>query len=245
MSTVTLALLAAASLFAGIVDSIAGGGGLITVPALLSAGLPPHLALAPNKGQSVFGSFAAMLAFVRAGRVDKRQALYTFPLALVGAAVGAVILQQISPAALRPIVIALLMASAALVLVRKPVREAGDRKPLVAAALGLGIGVYDGFFGPGTGTFLIVGFVVLCGRSLVDASADAKVVNFGSNIGALAVFAANGLVVWEVSLAMAAGQLCGGVIGARLALRGGERIVRAMLLLASGALVVNLIREMI
>jgi uncharacterized membrane protein YfcA len=245
VSTLTLGLLAAASLFAGTVDSIAGGGGLITVPALLSAGLPPDIALATNKGQSVFGSFAAMLAFLRAGRVDKRQALYAFPLALVGSVIGAIILQQIAPDALKPIVIALLIASAALVLVNKPARESGSRRPLVAAALALGIGVYDGVFGPGTGTVLIVGFVALCGRTLVDASADAKVVNFASNIGALALFAANGLVVWQVSLAMAVGQLCGGVIGARLVMRGGERIVRAMVLLASGALVVNLIREML
>src|SRR5207249_4740053 len=110
----------------------------------------------------------------------------------------------------------------------------------IAAVLAFVIGAYDGFFGPGTGTFLIVGFVALCGRSLVHASADAKVVNFGSNIAAAIAFARAGTIVWEVALPMAAGQLLGGIIGTHLALKGGARIVRAMVLLVSGALIVKL-----
>ena len=241
----TVALLVAASLFAGTVDAIAGGGGLITLPALLSAGLPPDVALGTNKGQSVWGAFAAMLAFLRAGRVDKKQAVVAVPLAMIGSVAGAALVQQIAPDALRPVVVAMLVGAAALIVVRKPRERASRTAPLAAAILAVAIGVYDGFFGPGTGTFLIVGFVALCGRTLVDASADAKVVNFGSNLAAVILFAANGRVVWELALPMAVGQLCGGLIGARLAMRGGERVVRAMVLLASGALVANLVREMI
>jgi uncharacterized membrane protein YfcA len=109
-----------------------------------------------------------------------------------------------------------------------------------ASALALVVGAYDGFFGPGTGTFLIVGFVVLCGRSLVHASADAKVVNVASNIAALVVFASAGSVVWQLALPMAIGQLCGGTLGAHLTMRGGARVVRIVVLVVSNALIVKL-----
>jgi uncharacterized protein len=118
-------------------------------------------------------------------------------------------------------------------------------RPLAAAILALLIGAYDGFFGPGTGTFLIVGFVALCGRSLVSASADAKVVNFASNLAAVCVFAYQGLIVWELAIPMAFGQLCGGVIGAKFAMTGGERIVRVVVLLVSAALIVKLLLDLV
>ena len=242
----TLALVAAA-LFAGTVDAIAGGGGLITVPALLAAGLPPHIALGTNKGQSTFGSGASLLAFWRAGRVDRRQALFAFPLGLLGAIIGASIVSAISPTILRPIVIGLLIGAATLLLIKKPTRDEDAPKPRwwVAAILAFTIGAYDGFFGPGTGTFLIVGFVALCGRSLVHASADAKVVNFAANLAALTVFAHRGVVIWTVSLPMALGQLIGGSIGAHFAMRGGARVVRAMVLLVSAALIAKLVYDLV
>jgi uncharacterized membrane protein YfcA len=240
--THTIVLLALAALGAGTVDAIAGGGGLITLPALLAAGLPPLSALATNKGQSVWGSGAAMIAFWRAGRVDRKQALFAFPLAFAGSYAGAALVQTISNDALRPIVIVLLTGSTVLLLVRKPTRDADAPKPRwwIAALLALVIGAYDGFFGPGTGTFLIVGFVALCGRSLVHASADAKVVNFGSNLAAVLTFALAGRVLWEVALPMAVGQLVGGVVGAHLAMKGGARVVRILVLFVSAALIVKL-----
>lgn len=242
MPPATIVLLACAAFGAGTVDAIAGGGGLITVPALLAAGLPAHLALGTNKGQSTWGSGAALVTFWRAGRVDRRQALFAFPLALVGSYGGARLVLWISPAALRPVIIAMLIGAAALLVIKKPTRDDDAGKPHwgIAAALALVIGAYDGFFGPGTGTFLIVGFVALCGRSLVHASADAKVVNFAANLAALITFAREGVVVWEVALPMAFGQLCGGMLGARLAMRGGARVVRIMVLAVSGALIAKL-----
>ncbi len=241
MPTWTIVLLALAALGAGTVDAIAGGGGLITLPALLAAGLPPQIALGTNKGQSVWGSGAAMAAFWRAGRVDRKQAAFAFPLAFVGSLIGASLVLRISPTALRPIVIAMLIGAAVLLFVHKPSRDQdAPSRWWIAAALALVIGAYDGFFGPGCGTFLIIGFVALCGRSLVHASADAKVVNFASNLAAVAMFARDGAVVWDVALPMALGQLVGGVIGAHLAIRGGARIVRGMVVLVSGALIVKL-----
>jgi uncharacterized membrane protein YfcA len=241
-----IAMLAVAAFFAGTVDAIAGGGGLITLPALMAAGLPPHLAYGTNKGQSVWGSGAALATFWRRGRVDRRQAAIAFPLGLVGAAIGAQLVLAIDDDALRPIAIAMLIGAAALLLVRRPAREedAPDmhrrRHLVLAAVLALVIGAYDGFFGPGTGTFLIVGFVALCGKGLTRATADAKVVNFASNLAALAAFGMAGTVAWSVALPMGAGQLAGGVVGARLALRGGARLIRLAVLVVSGALVVKL-----
>jgi uncharacterized membrane protein YfcA len=246
VDTLTIVLLALAALGAGTVDAIAGGGGLITLPALLTAGLVPHNALATNKAQSVWGSLAALIAFWRAGRVDKKQALYAFPLGFAGSFAGATLVAGIDKDALKPIVIAMLIGAALLLVVKKPAAaEDKGSRPLAAATLALVIGGYDGFFGPGTGTFLIVGFVALCGRSLVHASADAKVVNFASNLAALTVFAYHGLILWEVALPMAVAQLAGGIIGARLAMKGGERIVRGVVLAVSGALVVKLVLDLV
>jgi uncharacterized membrane protein YfcA len=247
MDVLTIVLLSLAALGAGTVDAIAGGGGLITLPALLAAGLPPHAALGTNKGQSVWGSSAALVAFWRAGRVDRKQAVYTFPLGLAGSLAGALIVTMIDKDALRPIVIAMLIGAAVLLVVRKPSRDqdAPRSRAWIAAALALAIGAYDGFFGPGTGTFLIVGFVALCGRSLVHASADAKVVNFASNLAAVVVFAHAGHIVWVLALPMAVGQLAGGILGAHLAMKGGERIVRGVVLCVSGALIVKLVLDLI
>lgn len=235
-------MLAAVALCAGTVDAIAGGGGLITVPALRLAGVPVHLALGTNKGQSTWGSLAASITFWRAGRVDRRLARVTFPLACAGSFAGASLQLQVPRALLDPIVIALLVVAAIVIVVRKPVRaaDAPAVRTWVAGLLALAIGAYDGFFGPGTGTFLIVGFVALCGRSLVHASADAKVVNFAANATALATFAHAGTVMWQVALPMAVGQLCGGILGTRLALRGGARIVRFAVVAVSVALIAKL-----
>jgi hypothetical protein len=227
-----IALLAAVALVAGTVDAVAGGGGLLTVPALLAAGLPPHLALATNKGQSTFGSFAAMVRFGRAGLLDGRRALVTFPAGLAGSLLGAAAVLLVPPATLRPLVLALLGGAAVFAVLRRPAGAADGRAQprrgahALAAAIALVVGAYDGFFGPGTGTFLIVAFAALLGDGLARASATAKVVNFASNLAALLLFAWRGVVVWQVALPMAAAQLAGGWIGAHLTVRRGDALVR-------------------
>ncbi len=244
VSLPALALLVAASFAAGTIDAIAGGGGLITLPALLAAGLPPALALGTNKGQSVFGSGAALLRYARAGLVDGRLARVTFPAGLLGSFAGAALVLLVPPVLLRPVVLGLLVVVAAVLALRpaSPVapRPGAHRSLLVAAAIALVIGAYDGFFGPGTGTFLIFGFVLLFGAGMREASADAKVVNFASNLAAVALFASRGLVAWNVALPMAAGQFAGGLAGAHLAVRSGDRLVRWVVLAVVVALVVKL-----
>ena len=238
----TDALLALVALAAGTVDAIGGGGGLLTLPVLLAVGLPPHLALGTNKGQSVFGAAAALVRFWRAGLIPLDRARWTFPLGFLGALVGARLVLWVRPDVLRPVVLVLLVAAAVFVVLRPPV--AAGRAPSAviapAAALAFGVGVYDGFFGPGTGTLLIVGLAGLLALPLGQASAEAKVINFAGNLAALLLFAARGTVVWHTALAMAAGQLLGGWIGAHLTIRGGERIVRWVVVCVVVALVLKL-----
>jgi len=240
----SIAWLALAALVAGAVDAIAGGGGLITLPSLLAAGLPPSLALGTNKGQSVFGSGAALVRFARAGLVDRRMARVTFPCGLAGSLAGAALVLLVPPSALRPLVLVLLVVVAVVLAVRPAApapRSAPRRRPAAAAAaIAAVVGAYDGFFGPGTGTFLIFAFVVFLGARLQEASADAKVVNFASNLAAVALFASRGVVAWGVALPMAAGQFAGGTLGAHLAVRGGDRVVRWAVLLVVAALAVKL-----
>ena len=236
MSIEVIALLTLAALFAGTVDAIAGGGGLVTVPAFLAAGLPADLALGTNKGQSVWGSLAATIAFWRAGRIDRRLAMWSFPLAVLGGTIGSRLLLLVSNEVLRPVVLA----------VKKPTgTEHSPRRPAVFLIAALVLGTYDGFFGPGVGTFLIVTFVSWCGRTLVDASADAKVINFGSNVGALVTLALADRVEWRVALPMAVAQLCGGMLGAHVTMAGGARLVRIVVLCVSGALVARIAYQLI
>jgi uncharacterized membrane protein YfcA len=226
-----IALLAAAAFVAGVVDAIAGGGGLVSVPALLWAGLPPQIALGTNKGQSVFGSFAAMLRYGRAGLLDRERARVTFPVGLAAAAAGALVVAFGVPReALRPAILALLVAVAGFLLLRPSTlvpHGAPPRRPLlVAAAIAATCAAYDGVFGPGTGTFLILAFVLWLKDGAAQASADAKVVNFASNLASVIVFAFCGWVRWEIALPMAAAQFAGGVVGAGLAVRRGDGLVR-------------------
>jgi uncharacterized membrane protein YfcA len=262
LSPFAIAALAGVAFVAGVIDAIAGGGGLLTVPALLAAGLPPHLALGTNKGQSVFGSGAAMVSFWRAGLIDPARARVGFPLGLAGSLGGAALVLAVPAASLKPIVLVLLACAALFIGLRRspsaapsagatspggvapatvttaPNRETA--RPVVAGLIALSIGAYDGFFGPGTGTFLIVAFVALLGDGMARASAAAKVVNFASNLAALALFAWRGAVLWPVALPMAAGQLCGGWIGAHLAVRRGDALVRRVAVLSALALAVKL-----
>jgi uncharacterized membrane protein YfcA len=218
---------------AGIIDAIAGGGGLLSVPALLAAGLPPHLALGTNKGQSVFGSGSAMIKFWRHGLIEPSRARVGFPLGFAGSLLGAALVLAVPAARLKPLVLILLAGAALFIGLRRGGATASASTPrprhggsLAAGLIALAIGAYDGFFGPGTGTFLIVAAVALLGDTLAQASASAKVVNFASNLAALLIFAWRGVVAWQVALPMAVGQLCGGWIGAHLAIHRGDGLIR-------------------
>ena len=238
----TIAALAVVAAVAGLVDAIGGGGGLLTVPALLAAGLPPHLALGTNKGCSTFGTSAATVTFARAGKLGRDTALVGFVGGCVGAIAGARAQLAVSSEALRPVVLVLLVAVAIVMVVHRPKArtDAHDPSAVVAFVIALVLGAYDGFFGPGTGTFVIVAHASILGATLGEATASAKAVNLGSNVASLVTFALRGTVLWTIALPMAAGNVIGNVIGARLAVRGGDRVVRGVVVAVSLALVAKL-----
>jgi uncharacterized membrane protein YfcA len=246
LSPHTVAWLALAALVSGFVDAIAGGGGAITVPALLAAGLPAHLALGTNKGQAIFGSTTALWRYARAGLVHGARARVGFAAGLGGAVVGARLVLLVPPETLRPIVLVLLVAVAVFFALRgEPQAGLAPRPVWLAALVALAIGAYDGFFGPGTGVFLILAFVWLFGSDLQHASADAKVVNCASNLGAVLLFASQGTVVWRVALPMAAAQALGAWLGAHSAIRGGNRWVRVAALAVVLGLVLKLTLDLL
>jgi len=244
-----LALLIVAAFLAGLVDSIAGGGGLITVPALLAAGLDPRVALATNKGQAVWGACASFARFLRGGRVDRERAPWSFVAAALGSVLGARLVLVLDPKLLRPVVLVLLLLASGLAFVRKP--AAATRAGWVAAApraaalaVGLGLGAYDGFFGPGTGTFLLLIYAHAFGDDLVSASGNAKVANFASNLAAFAAFSLSGSVRWELALPMGAAQVAGAYVGSGLALKRGAGLVRVVAVVISLALAARLFWQM-
>jgi uncharacterized membrane protein YfcA len=233
-------LLCGVAAVAGLVDAVAGGGGLLSVPALLIAGMPPHLALGTNKAQAVVGTGTALWRFVRAGKVSAARARWMGPLGFLGSLAGAWGVFWVRPEVLTPLVMLLLAAAAVSMILVKPREGEARGRPWIAPLLALGIAAYDGFFGPGTGTFLIVSFTLLLGLGAAEASAEAKVVNFASNLAAVVLFASKDAVVWRVALPMAAAQIVGGWLGAHLTIRRGAGLVRGMLLLVTAALLVKL-----
>ncbi len=232
------ALLCGAGFAAGFVDSIAGGGGLVTVPALLAAGLPVDVALGTNKGQAVFGALTSTIGYGRAGLLRPRVLRFGFPAGFVGSLLGAYAVTQLDPNALKPLVLMLLLGAAVLVLIPRPrAREEAVREPRSwLVALALLIGAYDGFFGPGTGTLLIVAFLWIFRETALSASANAKVVNLASNLAAFCIFASKHKILWEIAVPMGLCNVLGAWLGTRVTLRSGSGFVRAVAVVIALAL---------
>lgn len=229
-----LPLMFLAALAAGFVDAIAGGGGLITLPVLLSCGLPAPLALGTNKLQSSFGSGAAAWHYMRGGAVCLEDCHRPFIYCFAGAAAGALSVQFLHPELLKKGIPALLIAVGLYMLFQPKVGET-DLHPRLNKGwfdfwFGLGIGFYDGFLGPGTGTFWTIAYVTLQGYNLTRATAHTKVMNFASNLSALLLFAIGGKVLLLPGVVMGAGQLLGARLGARMVLARGVRFIRPVFL---------------
>jgi uncharacterized membrane protein YfcA len=229
-------LLFAAGAVAGLVDSIAGGGGLITLPVLLGLGMDPRTALGTNKLQSTFGSATATFHYAAAGTMSLRECARGFGLTFIGAIGGALVVQLIDAAVLRRVIPFLLVAIAVFVWLRPKLGET-DLHPRMPRGLfdlifGLALGFYDGFFGPGTGTFWTMAFVLGLGFNLTKATGSTKAMNFASNIASLLVFIIAGQVVYTAGLIMGAGQLIGARIGSRMVVSRGTRFIRPVFLTA-------------
>ncbi len=238
-------LLGIAAFCAGFIDSIAGGGGLITVPALLLAGFSPVEALGTNKLQGMFGTGSATIAYASRGLVDLRQQLPSAALSCAGS-VGGALAATIIPGDLLRIALPLLLIAIALYFAVKPNMDDVDRHQRMSPFLfGLtvvpAIGFYDGMFGPGTGSFLMLAFVSLAGYGVLKATAHTKLLNFASNIGGLAFFAAVGAVSWKVGLMMGIAQFLGARVGASLAMKIGAELIKPLLVLVCVALAIRLL----
>ncbi len=242
-------MLIAAGFLAGFVDAIAGGGGLITVPALLLAGATPIQALSTNKLQAVFGAATATLSYARAGHVDLRKQGLAAAIAFGFGMAGAGLAHFIPTEAFRLGLPIILIAIAAFFAFKPgltdedriqritPVQFTAFVVPFVAS--------YDGLIGPGAGSFYMIGFVLLAGYGVLKATAHTKLLNFASNFGGLLVFAVSGAPWWVMGLAMGAAQIAGAHLGAKLAMRIGSKVIKPLLVITSTVLALRLIWQML
>lgn len=222
------------ALLAGWVDTLAGGGGLLTVPALLLAGLPPVTALATNKAQGFIGPLTATLLLTLKGRLPLRQLLPSALTAALGALLGVSLIQRVDTSWLHWGIPVLLLAVAGYFLVNPRLGEKPGRARQSQNTYRLttvpAIAFYDGAIGPGAGSFYAAAGVLLRGQTLLEATIDAKLFNFTSNIAAMALFAAAGQVAWVLGIAMMCGQFCGATLASRTMLHGGERLIRPLVI---------------
>jgi hypothetical protein len=232
-------------LLAGFVDAIAGGGGLIALPVLLSVGIPPVTAFGTNKLQSVVGTAIAAFTYWRKGFVSLQLLAIAIPLTFIGSFLGALAVKSIDTTVLQYAVPVALIAVALYFAFAPKLTDEDSQARLSTAifvpVMGFAIGFYDGILGPGTGSFLTLGFVTLFGLGVTRAAGHTKVLNLTSNIGALALFIPSGNVVLPVALAMIIGQIVGGYLGALTGIRFGARLIRPLVVVVSIALAVKLL----
>jgi len=239
------AIFLATGVIAGFIDAIAGGGGIITIPVLLASGMPPHIALATNKLQGTFGSGMASINFIRKGFITWSEVfigvIYTF----IGAAIGTYAILLMDASILAKIIPAMLVGIFIYTLLSPKMGE-NDRHAYLGNHLfflifGIGLGFYDGFFGPGTGTFWTIALVTLLGFNLKKATAQTKVMNFTSNIVSLAVFLWSGNVLIFVGLMMGFGQIIGAYIGSNMVIKKEVKFIRTFFLIMVGLTLLKLI----
>lgn len=247
ISLATGLFLLAASFFAGFVDSIAGGGGLIQLPALL-IGLPKSETaevLGTNKLSAVFGTTTAAALYRKQIKPDPKLLVAMGVPAFLGSAGGAVLASKIPTNSMRPMVLVLLIVVAIYTWFKpdlgkfENLRHQSSRGVQIAAFAGAVIGFYDGIFGPGTGSFLMLILVASLGYAFITASAIAKVVNVATNVGAILVFGIHGAVIWQIGIIMGAANITGAIVGSRLAIKGGSTLVRKVFLVVTIALIIK------
>ena len=223
--------------FAGFVDSAAGGGGLISLPAYLFAGLPPHYTYATNKFSAACGTTFATASFFKNGAMNLKVGILAAIGSFAGSALGAHIVLMLSDEVLQMMMFIILPIAAVVILWRRNLpdenRDDGTlnlKKALLALGIGLGIGLYDGMVGPGTGTFAIIAFTSLMGFDLRTANGNGKVLNLASNYASLFTYLMNGLVVFHIGIPCAISNILGNLLGSHFALKKGARFIRPMML---------------
>ena len=252
ISTLTLVFILVAAFSAGFVDAIAGGGGLIQLPALLISFPDREVAevAGTNKLGSIFGTSAAALNYRRNIKTDPKLLLAMVLPAFIGSGSGSLLATQISTEQLKVAIVVMLVAVFVYTLARpdlgkvEVLKGAAKRQRTVGAVAGLTIGFYDGFIGPGTGTLLMIVLVAALGFAFVGASAIAKVVNVATNFASILVFGISGSIMWVVGLAVGICNLAGGIIGSHVAIRRGSDFVRKFYLVVTFALIVRVLSDL-
>ncbi|MDR3048792.1 MAG: TSUP family transporter [Elusimicrobiota bacterium] len=250
MDILTILLLSLGGFFAAFIDSTVGGGGLISVPALLSLGLPVNFALGTNKLAASMGSFMSVVSFWRAGKINKKTAGGLFPFSFFGSALGAFAVYMLPEQLMKYIIVILLSVIAIYTFIRKDfgaksaVKKTGFFALTVSIIMAWFLGFYDGFFGPGTGSFLIFGFLFL-GYDFVSAAGNAKVLNFASGIGALISFAISHSILWSYGLIMGAAMIAGAYVGSQYAIKKGVSYIRPLFLIITSLLILKQIISII
>ena len=233
--TTVYTILFVVAFFASLIDSIAGGGGLLTTPSMLLVGMTPLNVLATNKFQSCFGTFTSTYNYYRNGLlVEKKRVLY-FAVAFIGSSIGTLLVSRISNETLETLIPFLLISAAIFFITNKGPSGAKQNEKLIIIfnLVVFAIGFYDGFFGPGTGSFFVLTFIIIKGANIMQATAITKLLNFASNFAAFMIFAFQGYVLWFLGLTMAVAQIAGAYTGSRFAIKNGEKVVRPVLVIVS------------
>ena len=241
--TTVYVILFTVAFFASLIDSIAGGGGLLTTPSMLLVGIPPLNVLATNKFQSCFGTVTSTYNYYKNGfLVEKKKIFYTI-LSFIGSGVGTLLVSRISNETLESIIPILLIGAAIFFITNKgPSGVKKNEKFLIVFNLVVfAIGFYDGFFGPGTGSFFVLAFIIIKGANIMESTAITKLLNLSSNFAAFIIFAFQGYVIWNLGLVMAVSQIAGAYTGSKFAIKNGEKIVRPVLVVVSILLSVRIL----
>lgn len=246
-----LFLICTLGFLAATVDAIAGGGGLISLPALLMVGVPPHLALGTNKFAASLASLNSSVTFARSGKVNFSLVKWQIPFTLLGAFLGAWAVLRVSSAFLNKAVLVLILVVGLYTLLHKNLGMENQfkgltlRKIVIGCLFAFALGFYDGFFGPGTGSFLIFSFIALYGFDFVVASANSKVLNFTSNIASLLLFAWYGQILFIYGIPMALFMILGSYVGTKLAIKQGAQLVKPIFIIMSLLVAAKLIYQYI
>ncbi|MGH4121171.1 TSUP family transporter [Clostridium sp.] len=247
----TIIFLCIAGFLAAFVDSIAGGGGLISVPAFMLTGLPIRMVLGTNKFSATAGSFTSSLKFIRSGKANFKLLKFLIPFTFIGAMLGVRSVLYVDPKFLRPLVLILIMFIGIYTLFSKSLGLEDKFQGLSKKNVGYGIilalclGFYDGFFGPGTGSFLVFGFINIFGFNFLISSANARVLNFTSNVTALVLFAINAKINYTYGIPVAICMIIGARMGTTVALNKGSKLIKPIFVTMSLAIAVKMLLDMI
>ena len=227
---------------AAFIDASVGGGGMISIPALMWAGLPPVSVLGTNKVAAVMGAISSFITFIRSGKMDVALVKKLFPISLIGSFIGVVLVQQIDSAFLRPLIIVMLILVFIYSLLKKDwgrdsvAQEITGKKLVLCMLLSLTLGFYDGFFGPGTGSFLLFGFIWI-GFDFIGATANAKALNFASNLAAAILFSYMGAVDFSYAIPMGLSMIAGAIAGSKMALSKGVTYIMPKFIIVTAVLI--------